>query len=329
MAATAHPPVAPVEPAGGLVRLLEADPELGAALEPDRRDEARRRIVARVVDVSDGVWDPRRDTAEDSVWGAIVLDGLLLHDLELTDTRASELIGPGDAFDPREPGLQESVVPVSTEWSVLEPTRLALLDRAFALSAARWPEVVGELHGRTAARAFRLSVQMAICQLPRVELRLMLALWHLAERFGRVGPEGVTLPLPLSHRLLGQVVGARRPTVTLALTRLHQAGLVERLDGVWRLHGHAPGELGELRTLAQARRRPAERPRAAQGAPLSATDREQLRQRVHERVAALSAVFEEQSAAVGSLQRRAEEVRARSADLRARVARDRDRDGRG
>src|SRR5438874_624433 len=156
MAATAHPPVAPVEPAGGLVRLLEVDPELGAALEPDRRDEARR---------------------------------------------------------------------------------------------------------RTAARAFRLSVQMAICQLPRVELRLMLALWHLAERFGRVGPEGVTLPLPLSHRLLGQVVGARRPTVTLALTRLHQAGLVERLDGVWRLHGHAPGELGELRTLAQARRRPAGRPR--------------------------------------------------------------------
>src|SRR5436853_176761 len=159
MAATVHPPVAPVEPAGGLVRLLEVDPELGAALEPD---------------------------------------------------------------------LQESVVPVSTEWSVLEPTRLALLDRAFALSAARWPEVVGELHGRTAARAFRLSVQMAICQLPRVELRLMLALWHLAERFGRVGPDGVTLPLPLSHRVLGQVVGARRPTVTLALTRLHQAGLVAR-----------------------------------------------------------------------------------------------------
>jgi CRP/FNR family transcriptional regulator, cyclic AMP receptor protein len=327
MAATAHRPLTPAEPAGGLVRLLEVDTELAAVLEPGRGDEARRRIVARAVDVAEGPWDPRHDLGEDPVWGVLVLDGLVLHDVELADTRASELIGAGEAFDPREPAREEGVLPATIEWSVLEPTRLALLDRTFALSAARWPEVVGELHGRTAARAFRLSVQMAICQLPRVELRLLLALWHLAERFGRVGPDGVTLPLSLSHRLLGQVVGARRPTVTLALTRLHEAGLVERLADGWRLHGQAPGELGELGTLAQVRRRPAGRRSSTAGRPLSAADRAKLRQRVRERVAALNASFDERAAEVGSLQRRAAALRAQSAELRARVAQSRDGHG--
>jgi DNA-binding transcriptional ArsR family regulator len=52
------------------------------------------------------------------------------------------------------------------------------------------------------------------------------------------------MPLSLSHRLLGQLVGARRPTVTLALARLDDAGLVHREDdGTWVLHGHQPSEL--------------------------------------------------------------------------------------
>ena len=45
---------------------------------------------------------------------------------------------------------------------------------------------------------------------------------------------GVILPLQLSHQMLGQLVGAQRPTVTLALGKLGERGhLVRRSDGHW------------------------------------------------------------------------------------------------
>ena len=62
-------------------------------------------------------------------------------------------------------------------------------------------------------------------------------LWTLAERWGRVGPHGVRLPLSLPHRTLATLVGARRPSVTTALTGLARAGLVERVRDGWLLHG--------------------------------------------------------------------------------------------
>ena len=48
------------------------------------------------------------------------------------------------------------------------------------------------------------------CQ-PRLEVRLVLFFWHLAARWGRVEPNGIRLTLPLTHRLLGQLVAAERP----------------------------------------------------------------------------------------------------------------------
>ena len=68
-------------------------------------------------------------------------------------------------------------------------------------------------------RAQRLAVMQAICQLNRVDRRLLSLFWHLAERWGRMTPDGVVVPLTLSHRMLGQLVGALRPTVSSALIR--------------------------------------------------------------------------------------------------------------
>jgi hypothetical protein len=59
-------------------------------------------------------------------------------------------------------------------------------------------------------------------------------MWHLAERWGRMGPSGVVVPIELTHGALGRLVGARRPTVTLALGELARDGaLVRRNDGSW------------------------------------------------------------------------------------------------
>ena len=44
------------------------------------------------------------------------------------------------------------------------------------------------------------------------------------------------LPLKLTHELLGQLVGAKRPTVSLAIKELERRGTVHRrTDGAWLL----------------------------------------------------------------------------------------------
>ena len=72
-------------------------------------------------------------------------------------------------------------------------------------------------------------------------IRLEALFWHLADRWGKVTPKGVVVPLRLSHRLLGSLVGARRPTVTTALAQLADDGRVlpYGLEG-WLLCGPAP-----------------------------------------------------------------------------------------
>ena len=49
------------------------------------------------------------------------------------------------------------------------------------------------------------------------------------------------IPLALTHRILGQLVGARRPTVSTALSELAERDeLVRRADGSWLLRGDPP-----------------------------------------------------------------------------------------
>ena len=99
---------------------------------------------------------------------------------------------------------------------------------------------------RPAARAADLDAQRAITSQPRLEVRLTLLLWHLAGRWGRVEPGGIRLGLPLTHRLLGRLVGAERPSVSHALARLSQAGLVTNRDGALHLHGTAEEHVAAL-----------------------------------------------------------------------------------
>ena len=56
-------------------------------------------------------------------------------------------------------------------------------------------------------------------------------MWLLAESWGRVTQAGIRLPLGLTHDVLGALVGARRPTVTLALRELTERGAI-LIDGV-------------------------------------------------------------------------------------------------
>lgn len=71
------------------------------------------------------------------------------------------------------------------------------------------------------------ELAVAIALEPRVERRLLLKLRQLAERWGRVTPDGIRLDLRLTHQELANMVGAVRESVTLALGRLAEAGEIE------------------------------------------------------------------------------------------------------
>jgi CRP-like cAMP-binding protein len=101
------------------------------------------------------------------------------------------------------------------------------------------------LVGRAVQRSRNLVVNIAIIHQARVDVRLHMLLWHLAARWGRVRSDGTVLPLRLTHSLLADLVAARRPTVTSALSELSRRGLVRFHQDVWVLSGGPPIELGD------------------------------------------------------------------------------------
>ena len=119
-------------------------------------------------------------------------------------------------------------LPISVSWLVLQETRLAVLDAAFALRLAQWPSITGRIVSRVAQRARYLALTQAVTHLPRASARLLILFWLLAERWGRVGPDGVSVTLPLTHEVLAMLIGAQRPTVTIGLQRLRRAGFLIR-----------------------------------------------------------------------------------------------------
>ena len=230
------------EVGSGSVQLLNMDPDLARDLDPRRAREAAQRLYARVIDIPRGRWIPSPGFLEGSrPIGLLLLEGLLVREATVGDHPSAELLGPGDLLRAWDDTEQEELLPRTIEWSALTTTRLAVIDHAFAVRAAQWPEVFAGLIDRAARRAERLVVMQAIAHLTRVDDRLLALLWCLAERWGRVVPDGVLVSLRLSHRTLAGMVGARRPSVTTALGQLMARGELERrADGEWILRGAAP-----------------------------------------------------------------------------------------
>jgi CRP-like cAMP-binding protein len=221
------------------VRLLDADRDLarrvGAAL-----PEARNAAVAGAVSLPRGRWNPTAAAPRiREGFGLLVLRGLLMRDLESPEALGAELLAQGDLVG-ADDGAEERLVGLEPRWEVLEPATLLVLDRAFVERVAPFPALAAALMERAHERARRTAIALALSHLPRVEDRLHRLLWHLADRRGRVGPEGIVLPLPITQEQLGRLVGARRPTVSLALRSLRERGLVRRGAGDEWILAHQP-----------------------------------------------------------------------------------------
>lgn len=231
----------------GVARILDELPELSFSISGERAVSARRDLLARVLLLSPGPW-LEADWVPTARGGAglLVLDGLLIRRVGIDGRYGAELLAVGDVLRPWQ--REDSVASVTREsgWRVLRRTRLAVLDLDFLRRAAPYPELVAALIERTLLRSRSLAVNMAIVHQPRVEMRLRMVLWHLADRWGKVGPDGVTVPLALTHALLADLVAAQRPTVSAALGTLQRDGMLTRTPDGWQLHGSPPGELAEV-----------------------------------------------------------------------------------
>lgn len=230
----------------GTIDVLGDDPDLAGPLSDDRRAQARQAAVAASLTLAQGTWDARdvADAARGG-FGLLIGEGLMVRRVGREGRYGAELLTAGDLLRPWEHDGEASTVPFETTWNVLAPARLAVLDLAWARRMAPYPEIGAAIAGRALDRSRRLAVNMAIAQHPRLEVRLEVLLWHLAERLGRVRPDGVHLALPVTHETLGNLVAARRPSVSAALGALGERGVVRRDGDGWVLLGQPPGELDD------------------------------------------------------------------------------------
>jgi CRP-like cAMP-binding protein len=235
------------------IGLLEVEPELRAYLGPDERQVVARvsipvqRFSGRSLEI-DAVLQ------EAGAFGAVILDGVLLHRLSIGDQPALRLLGPGDMLS--RSGAARTALLGQSGYRTTGPLRLAMFDDRFLLAARRFPRLFAGLQIRQGEQHQRLAAQLVICQLPRVEDRLLALMWLLAETWGRVTASGTVLPIALTHDALGELIGARRPTVTLALKELAERGSLFRQDGEWLLlepppQAQAPGPARAEPTLVQ------------------------------------------------------------------------------
>lgn len=236
------------------IRVADAFPDLTRHLPPDQARIAGHYALATIETLRPGQWSPDPSLQpRPGHMGLLIIDGLMTRDVALGNTVATELVGRGDILRPVDFDGANAPVPFDVKWRVLQPTQIAVLDRDFAAVICHWPEAVEVLLQSAVRRAQSLSLHVAVCHLRRVHTRLLVLMWHMADRWGKVTPDGVSLPMKLTHELLGRLVGAQRPSVTTALKHLMEEGRVSRReDGTWLLHGEAPDTLERIRTSAEA-----------------------------------------------------------------------------
>lgn len=235
---------------GSLVRLLEADPDLGRFVEDRIATAARRRLVIDAMHADPGPWAPTEDQVESpSLIGFLILEGFLTRSLVIGGRRGVKLAGPGDVLAASDSYRDES--PFSSEelWTVLQPARLAVLDVEQAPLLVQLPGVLRGLFSRAGRPSHSLAVHRAVSQLQPLTTRVLVLLWYIAHRWGVEDEDSAFIPFRLWHETLAGIVGAQRPSVSDAMKELVDGGLVARRGrGYWRVVGTPPRELQEIVT---------------------------------------------------------------------------------
>ena len=218
--------------------LVDLDPELAAHVPQEQLAAVRRALRVPVAAVSRGS-DELTDLLETG--GFLVLEGLVISRLAVAGSVSLEPLGPGDLVLSSTSELDGGPLPTQQSLIAAGPVRIAVLPESLPAVLARAPGLSVGFAERKQRRLERARVLHAIATVTRVDVRILALLWHLAGRWGRVTKEGIALRLPLTHRLLAELIGARRPTVTTAVGQLEARGALSRRPrDEWLLHGSPP-----------------------------------------------------------------------------------------
>src|SRR5579875_365881 len=212
------------------VRILQEDPDLGANLDSRIAASAVRLLRAPVVTLNRDAPDPP-EYDPTTTFGLLVLSGLMGRRVGIGQAHAIEVLGPGDILRPWDRDDELESVPAEIGWRVFQPVRLAVLDRRITTVIGQRPELLIAFSGRLLQRARTSAYLTAASHLTLIDDKVLITLWHLANRWGRVSSRGVEINLGLTHEVIGEIVGARRPTVTLALNRMARRNIISRGPG--------------------------------------------------------------------------------------------------
>lgn len=168
----------------------------------------------------------------------MVTAGMLLRRVTIEGGNSVELVGKGDLLLP---WRGEGASFARSEWVVIDRARLAVLDLRPGSPLTRSTDLASTVVQRAIDRARWLSLQSAIMSIVGIEERLRALLWALAERWGEPVPGGAEIEVNVPQSVLAEMVGARRPTVSLALGALTERGdLLASEPGRWVLAGEPP-----------------------------------------------------------------------------------------
>ena len=221
-----------------VVQLLDCDPALGEGLGADDRAAAAASLPAQVARLEKGAWEPGAEAPSAEHLGFLVVRGLIVRRVEVAEGSSVELLGEGDLLRPWQ---EDASSFCAASWDVLERATLAVLGPGFVRGLGQWPAIAANIAARGIRRSRALAADSAIASIVGVEERLLLLLWHIAERWGEARKDGIHISIRLPHRLLAELVGARRPSVTSALSGLQEAGRLDSIaSGRWVLLGDPP-----------------------------------------------------------------------------------------
>ena len=218
--------------AAAVAPLLALDPKLGAGLSRSQRADAKRELMARITVLRAG--EPGAELFRTGLFGALVIDGALTR-LVCTDRgRSLEVIVEGDLMRPWQ---EDSGWVVASTIEALVDTRVAVIERFAGDSLCKFPPVIEALLERAFRRIRSMATQAAFDSRAGMDQRVLASMWHLADRCGEQGAGGAVIPLPLTHQMIADLLGAQRTSVSAAISRLSTEGMMSRTDGRgWMLH---------------------------------------------------------------------------------------------
>ena len=208
--------------------LVELDSGLNVHA-PGRSAPGDRRLAARSLHLAALPFEPRTFVPDPEGWlGLLIVNGELLVEIEAGRGPTGWLVGRGDIVRPWE--MDELALTADASWTALTESQVVLLDADFARRTVAMTAVARMLLAKSAQSTHWLLAKSLITATPVIEERLLLLFALIGERWGRATPEGVVISLPLTHRVLASLVGARRPSVSTALGALDEQGLISRVS---------------------------------------------------------------------------------------------------